>query len=405
VTEAAAIQSIDKKQVIGMRGPRIQARSVSLIICHRARTAIVSVLILIAPGSASVRASAAPDSVAAEPDTTAQKGFGYAFIPAVFYTPETGLAGGAAVLLFFRGKDRSEEARPSTLAPTLIFTEKSQVIALVGYELNLSRERYRISGGGGFLKFPDLFWGIGPDTPDANEEDYTPRSVLFSSAIERRVRSRLGLGLNYEVARAEISEKKEGGLLDSGKIPGSDGGTVSGLGPLITWDSRDNLFYATHGSFHTLSATFFDRALGSDFTFQRYIVDLRTYFSVLEANVVALQAVGAFIGGDPPFQMMSRIGGSELMRGYYDGRYRDKHAIVMQAEWRRRLWWRLGAAAFVGVGDVAPKLSEFRVRDFKPAVGGGVRFLIDRGEGISVRMDFGLIGGAFGPYFTINEAF
>jgi len=372
---------------------------------HRSRTAIFGLLLVLAHGFVAAQTPPAADSVGAEPDTTRQKGFGYAFIPAVFYTPETGFAGGASVLLFFRGKDRSEDARPSTLAPTLIFTEKSQVIAVVGYELNLQRELYRVTGGTGFLRFPDLFWGIGPDTPDSNEEDYTPRTAFFSTAVQRRIRSRFSLGLAYEFGHSEISDVKAGGLLDGGTIPGSDGGTVSGAGAVFTWDSRDNLFYAMRGSFHTLSATFFDRSLGSDFAFQRYIVDLRTYFSVLGSNVLALQAVGSFISGDPPFQMMSQIGGSERMRGYYQGRYRDKHAIVLQAEWRRRLWWRLGVAAFAGVGDVAPRLSDFRLRDGRAAVGGGLRFLIDRGEGISVRMDFGRIGGTPGPYLTINEAF
>jgi hypothetical protein len=345
------------------------------------------------------------DTLSAEPDTTQQKAFGYAFIPAVFYTPETGFAGGASVLLFFRGSDRREEARPSTVAPTLIFTAKSQVISVVGYELNLKRELYRVTGGLGYLKFPDLFYGIGPDTPDSNEESYTPTTLFFSTSVQRRIRSRSSLGLLYEGGHSEISDKEEGGLLDSGTIPGSEGGTASGLGPLITWDSRDNLFHAMHGSFHTVSATFFDGALGSDFTFQRYVVDLRTYFSLLEKNVLAFQAVFSFMKGNPPFQLLSQIGGSALMRGYYGGRYRDNHAVILQAEWRRRLWWRLGAAAFVGVGDVAPRLSAFHLRDFKPAAGCGVRFLIDRGEGISIRMDFGFIGGTPGPYLTINEAF
>jgi hypothetical protein len=372
---------------------------------HQTRVVVVCLLVLLAPGYAAAQTPAGGDSLAAEPDSTQQKAFGYAFIPAVFYTPETGFAGGASVLLFFRGSDRREEARPSTVSPTLIFTAKSQVIAVLGYELNLKRELYRVSGGLGYLKFPDLFYGIGSDTPDSNEESYTPRTLFFSASIQRRIRSRFNLGLHYEGGYSEISDKEAGGLLDRGTITGSDGGTASGLGPLMTWDSRDNLFYAMHGSYHAVSATFFDRALGSDFTFQRYVADLRTYFSLLEKNVLAFQAVFSFIKGDPPFQSMSQIGGSELMRGYYRGRYRDNHAVILQAEWRRRLWWRLGAAAFVGVGDVAPKVSAFHLRDFKPAVGCGIRFLIDRGEGISVRMDFGFVGGTPGPYLTINEAF
>jgi outer membrane protein assembly factor BamA len=343
--------------------------------------------------------------VAAETDTTDVKRFGFTLLPAIFYTPETGFAGGASVLLFFRGKGASDETRPSTVAPTLIFTAKSQIIAVMGYELNLARERYQVTGGVGYLKFPDLFYGIGSDTPEGNEEEYTPRTVFFSASGLKRMRSRFNLGVHYEYGRSEISDTEPGGLLDSGIIPGSDGGVVSGVGPVATWDSRDNLFYASTGSFHTVSATFFDGALGSDFTFERYVIDVRTYFSLWRGHVLALQAVGSFINGTPPFQSMSQIGGSELMRGYYSGRYRDRHAIALQAEWRKRVWWRLGLAAFVGAGDVAPSLSAFEIGEFKPAAGAGLRFLIDRTEGISIRVDFGFIGGTPGPYITINEAF
>jgi outer membrane protein assembly factor BamA len=48
------------------------------------------------------------------------------------------------------------------------------------------------------------------------------------------------------------------------------GGTVSGLGYLMTYDSRDSIFYPTTGSFHQFSAMAFGRALGSDFAFNRF---------------------------------------------------------------------------------------------------------------------------------------
>lgn len=309
------------------------------------------------------------------------------------------------MLLFFRGEAIDEEARTSTIAPALIFTAKSQVIAVVGYEVNLKNDRWRVSGGLGYTKFPDLFFGIGPDTPDSNEESYTPRSQFLSTTVQRTFRRGLGLGIEYTFAKSKISDTGAGGLLASGTIPGSNGGTVSGVGPVVSWDTRDNLFYATHGSYHTVSAIFFSSELGSDFVFERYVVDLRTFFSVFGQNVFAFQGVFSFATGNPPFQLMSALGGATLMRGYYDGRYRDNDAYILQAEWRRRVWWRFGVAAFVGVGDVAPRLSAFHFDDVKPAAGGGVRFLIDRKEGVSIRMDFGVIGGTPGPYLTINEAF
>ncbi|UCH83435.1 MAG: BamA/TamA family outer membrane protein [Candidatus Latescibacterota bacterium] len=355
-----------------------------------------------APAAAADSVSSSVDSAIAPADTLQR--FGYAFIPAIFYTPETGFAGGASVLLFFRGRNDREIDLPSTVSPTLIFTEKKQIIAVIGYELNLKQSRYRVNGDIGYLEFPDLFYGIGPDTPD-DPEDYTPETAFLGVSLKKRIWPRLMFGVRYEFGHSQITETEDGGLLASGLITGSDGGTVSGLGPVITWDSRDRLFYPKTGSFHALSALFYTDGLGSDFVFERYIMDFRTYIPFFEKNILALRAWFSLINGDPPFQMMSTIGGAELMRGYYDGRYRDNNAIVLQAEWRRRLWWRFGASVFAGYGDVAPTLDSFDIAEFKAAAGAGIRFVIDRGEGIAIRMDFGFIGGTPGPYFMINEAF
>jgi hypothetical protein len=333
--------------------------------------------------------NAQPDTAAVDSTETESRGF--AFIPALFYTPETKLAGGASVLFFFRGHNDSADARPSTLAPTLIVTQRKQVIAFLGAELYPKQGKYRFGGNAGFLKFPDLFYGIGPDTPDELEEEYTPQIVLAAVSLQQYLYKKLSAGLQYEFAYSEITEKEENGLLDSGHVPGSDGGTVSGAGVLLSWDSRDNTFYM--------------EALGSDFAFVRYNVNLRAYRQLFPSGIVAAQLYTNLTIGNPPFQMMSKLGGANLMRGYYDGRFRDKHAIVVQAEYRGHLWWRFGFATFVGVGNVAPRLDTFAINDVKESVGFGIRFIFDEKERLTLRMDFGLRGGTPGPYITIGEAF
>jgi hypothetical protein len=355
------------------------------------------------PGAADAQE---PESTeGAQADSAEVDSHGFAFIPAIFYTPETKLAGGASVLFFFRGRDAQEGARPSTVAPTVIFTQQKQVIAFFGAELYPRQERYRVAANVGFLKFPDKFYGIGPDTPDELEEDYTPETALASLALQKYVYKKLSVGVRYEFGYSEITEKEEDGLLASGLVPGGDGGTVSGAGVLVSWDSRDNVFYPTTGSFHQGSATFFAEALGSDFAFARYNVNLRLYSPFISPGIVALQLFTSFTFGDPPFQMMPKLGGANLMRGYYDGRFRDHHAIVIQADYRTHLWWRFGFALFAGFGNVAPRLDRFAIGDVKESIGFGFRYVFDKKENVMVRMDFGFRGGTPGPYITIGEAF
>jgi hypothetical protein len=59
-------------------------------------------------------------------------------------------------------------------------------------------------------------------------------------------------------------------------------------------------------------------------------------------GAIAIQAYGEFVAGSPPFYKYPALGGSNRMRGYFYGRYRDKAYVMEQAEYRRHNWWKLG---------------------------------------------------------------
>ena len=50
--------------------------------------------------------------------------------------------------------------------------------------------------------------------------------------------------------------------------------------------------------------------------------------------------------------MMALLGNSYSMRGYYEGRYRDKHKIEGQVELRQHVWKRNGVVVWIGAGTV-----------------------------------------------------
>jgi len=106
-----------------------------------------------------------------------------------------------------------------------------------------------------------------------------------------------------------------------------------------------------------------------------------------------------------PFQRLSKLGGSLLMRGYYEGRYRDHDLIVAQAEYRLPLWRRFGLTGFAGIGDVADKISRFRSREMKTSAGLGLRYMLIPEEKMNLRFDFGFGKDTSGFYVTITEAF
>jgi hypothetical protein len=114
-------------------------------------------------------------STPAESDSASEKNSGYMFLPVIFYTPETKMAGGVSAMRYFRPEGVSKDARPSKIWATFILTQRSQYIADLFNEFYFKDEKYLIVSGINYVKFPDRFCGIGPDTPDSLVEDYTFR--------------------------------------------------------------------------------------------------------------------------------------------------------------------------------------------------------------------------------------
>ena len=79
---------------------------------------------------------------------------------------------------------------------------------------------------------------------------------------------------------------------------------------------------------------FCSKGIGSDFEFQDYLVDLRRYYKISDDLLLTVKLYGNFSGGDPPFYEMPRLGGSITMRGYFEGRFRNRNYLTAQAEFK-----------------------------------------------------------------------
>ena len=91
------------------------------------------------------------------------------------------------------------------------------------------------------------------------------------------------------------------------------------------------------------------------------------------------------------------------MRGYYEGRYRDKSAITACVELRQHIWHRNGITLWGGAGTVFSKFSEITSRSVLPNYGIGYRWEFK--QRVNVRLDLGFGRGTTGFIFSINEAF
>ena len=84
-------------------------------------------------------------------------------------------------------------------------------------------------------------------------------------------------------------------------------------------------------------------------------------------------AFGSSAGGHVPFQLMPSLGGQNLLRGYFAGRFRDHKAIAAQSELRFRVWRRMGGVLFASLGQVAANRQQLAVDRLHYAYGFGLR--------------------------------
>jgi outer membrane protein assembly factor BamA len=258
-----------------------------------------------------------------------------------------------------------------------------------------------------FTKFPTKFWGIGNDTPESAEEDYTPLTVAAIAEAQREVRRGWFLGGRVQAARRTLREVSDSGQLVTGTVPGSADGTIVEGTLLVTRDVRDNTVYPTSGRYYQVGVLGATTDFGSDFGYGGARLDFRGYLSPASHQVLAVRAVGEARTGTPPFDLLPQLGGDVLLRGYYQGRFRDRVLVAFQTEYRLSVLWRIGLVAFAEAGQVAPRVGDLRVDAFKASLGGGLRLLLSPKEGLNIRADYGygLDVKAGGFYLAIGEAF
>lgn len=325
-------------------------------------------------------------------------------IPALFYTPETKLGYGAIAAIYFR-KPFPENAKPTTLVPSVIYTQNKQFTAGLYADHYWDREKYHGTTEITFLKYPDVLYGVGPDTPDSSLEKFTPRTFKFSLILQKQWKPKFYAGLQYEIDHTRIIERENTGILTNTSTEGSRRGLRSGLGFMANYDTRDNTQYPTSGGNIIVSFVPFQSWLGSDYSYNRIIIDARRYYPFFRNHIAAVQMYFFQETGKPPFTDLALFGGQMMMRGYRYGRYRDRGMFVTQTEYRFPVYWRFGGVIFGSYGDVAHRISDYRITDLKTSYGYGIRFAFDENEKLNLRLDFGYGKKTSGYYISIGEAF
>lgn len=328
---------------------------------------------------------------------------GWVAVPILFYTPETRLGFGAMAVYTFAAPGNGPEDRTSSLRFQVFYTLERQTSFYIEPNVWMFGDDLGITGFFEGRLYPFKFYGVGND-PDLDVFDtYEERVFEAIPQVTYRVFGDLRLGLNLHVLAGTAQDYPQDGLLVSQDVVGLDGQISVGLGPSITYDNRDSNFWPRNGVLASLDLTFYDPNIGSDFDFRRFTASVSGYLNPWLSHVVALQAYAQLSQGEVPFNLLPNLGGTRRHRGWFFGSLRDQHALLVQAEYRAPLWWRLGAVVFGSLGQVVPDLGDIDPSAIRGSVGGGLRFRLND-EGVNIRVDVAY-GGRTELYFQIGEAF
>ena len=343
---------------------------------------------------------------AAQKDSTAKKNH-LLVLPVIARSIETSWSFGSAVSGTFHINKKDTTIRTSNLQGLALYSLKKQFIAAINGTIYFPGEKYILSQQLSYSFFPDKFWGLGRLTPDSNAEPYNFRQFYLYLHGQRSLARHLFIGVLYEYQKLLKIEYTPGGLFDKQNIQGRHGYQVSGLGASITYDTRNDAFAPDNGVFLQGSFNHFTGLFGSDFKYTNYIIDTRGFIKIYKKQVLALQGYAFFNSGDVPLRSLASLGGANSMRGYYDGRYRDKNQAILQAEYRVPVYRRLGAVAFGGIGNVSSNCDFLSISALKYSYGGGLRIGLTKSEKLNLRLDYGVSRGARsqGFYFQLGEAF
>jgi outer membrane protein assembly factor BamA len=327
-------------------------------------------------------------------------------LPVAFYTPETRLGGGLATIFAFRFRGEGTDTKSSQTQFGAAYTLENQLLLYLPFQIYFQNESYFVYGELGYYNFVYQFFGIGNETQQEDQEAYFAKFPRLRLNFLKKIAPTFYLGGRYWYDNYQITKTAPEGIIETQDIPGQEGGIISGLGLIGNLDSRDEVFYPTEGTW--LEASFFinQKFLGSDFNYTRLTADFSHYFALGKRQIIAANFFSDFIFGNAPFQQLALIGGPKKMRGYFEGRFRDKKLIMIQGEYRKSIFKRFGFVGFAGVGSVGSTFSELAEAKVRWSFGGGLRFQLSKTDKINLRLDFGFDEFLdWYPYLTVNEAF
>lgn len=333
---------------------------------------------------------------------TKHKKFDFSILGGPHYNTDTKTSLGLVAAGLYHAAAADSMLQPSNVSLySDISTTGFYLLGIRGVHI-LPSDRQRVNYSLYFYSFPGSLWGLGFENGnnDANCTSFKRWQARIRAAYLFRVAKGLYLGPNivYDFITAKEPSRPE--LLEGQPLTLRN----YAVGFNLEYDTRDVITNPHRGMYLSVGQYFRPRFLGNDFAFTTTEVELSGYRHVWKGGTLAADVRSVFNFGNPSWAMMAGLGSPGSMRGYYEGRYRDKHKWEAQVELRQHVWKRNGFVVWAGAGGVFSRFSDICLNRTLPNCGLGYRWEFKKN--VNVRLDYGIgVRGQNGFLFNINEAF
>ncbi len=356
----------------------------------------------------------------------ANRNFHYNILGGPSYSPDFGLLVGGSALMTFSLNPQDTTLKRSVVPIALAFMFDGGINIFSKPQLFFKHDRFRLFGKFSYKNTVENYYDIGYTTNrDYIRSDLTSQYRYSGVQINPWFLFRLGESDFFAGPQIDINydhfTKPAKGLVENQSYQEA-GGTAhgyknfnSGLGFLLTYDSRDVPANAYKGIYLDFRGMMYHKIFGSEHNFYRLELDYRQYKEVGKRKVIAWTAQTKNVFGDNiPLTQYSLTGTPFDLRGYYQGQYRDKSSHIVMAEYRQMLntdqetWLKrvinhLGFVVWGGCGFMGP--TPTKIEGVLPNYGVGLRIEVQ--PRMNVRLDLGknTVNNQTLFYFNMTEAF
>lgn len=353
--------------------------------------------------------------------------------PTAAYSPETTWAFGVSAAGYIVMPDDNMR-RASELNIDGAYTLRRQWFINLSGTLYLT-DRLQLSFRAGYRFYPDRFYGIGNSSPSLLSPPQQYDASLFRLYAQPlyRLTDAWHIGGGADI-------RYEGRGITPGKS-----WLLTAAGAAAMYDTRENIYYPHCGLFFKAQTYFYGASIfargssslgryaeggtgeGTVFVPMAHIVlDLRHFVPLYKELIFAYQVYADMLIGTHTWQttgasgeaayspisvLMPTLGGTDLLRGFYHGLFRDESAFALQGELRFPIYHILRGTVFAAVGDT---YSLHQPQWTMPKVGYGIGLRLQfNTAGINIRADIARNNymnrwddiNAYSFYLTVKEAF